>query len=235
MLLTIDCGNTATKMALWQGDSIVRQWNEPDLPADIPGVDAAILSSVRKQAHIPAFLVALGPRFINLSSDTPLPIHIGYDTPRTLGADRIAAAVGAVRIAPPADDILVVDIGTAVTYDFITADKVFVGGNIAPGINLRLKALNQFTSHLPVVDADGDTPLLGNSTATAMRSGAVRGIAAEIEYYYSQLLRRGTSITTIVTGGSAPLVKPFISSPFIFEPGLTMTGLKTILDYNENL
>lgn len=230
--LTIDEGNSSTKVALWEGYAVVRKFDS--VPSDFAslGVDGVILSSVRKESDLPA-LLSKAPGFINLSAETPLPLVIDYASPHTLGADRIAAAVGAKSIAPRGGYVLVVDIGTAVTYDLLYAGEpsVFKGGNIAPGIALRLDALHNFTSALPAVSIDGPVPLMGTTTDEAMRSGAVRGIVAEIEYYHSQL----SNITTVLTGGSAEVIAPYISSPFILEPDLVTIGLKSILDYNENL
>lgn len=237
--LTIDEGNTSTKMALWEGSTIVGQWCGADAPDTLDvlvpqgeKVDSIIVSTVRKDSVLESRFGSAASRFIRLSADTPLPFVLGYATPSSLGADRIAAAAGAASIAG-GSAAFIVDIGTAVTYDYLSAKGVFEGGNIAPGIELRLKSLADCTSALPAVGSDGPAPLLGDTTATAMRSGAIRGIVAETEYYRSRLSLLAPSLITIITGGSATLVTPFISSPFIHDPALVMTGLKHILEYNE--
>lgn len=231
--LTIDEGNTSTKAALWDGDTIVGQQTFADgATPEFPDASEVIVSSVRRPSeaieHIPA---NVKPAI--LSCDTPLPVTICYATPHTLGSDRIAAAAGAAAVAP-GRNVLIADIGTAATYDFVTADRCFEGGNIAPGVEMRLNALHNYTAALPAVISDGPAPLIGKTTEEAMRSGAIRGIAAEIEYYFNRFRDLTSEPVIILTGGSAETVAGYISSPFIIEPDLVMIGLKSILDYNEN-
>lgn len=243
--LTIDEGNSSVKLAAWDGESIIRATRCDRLCDDTlsgiiqsgEAVDSVIYSSVAGGANKDVIVDSLPQtscvRLICLSAGTSLPIKIQYASASTLGADRIAAAAGAYKIAA-GNPTLIVDAGTAVTYDFLSADGIFLGGNIAPGIDLRLRSLNEFTSALPHVDSHGKTPFLGKTTVEAMRAGAVRGIAAEIEYYHNHLLVDHPRLITIITGGSAADIAQFISTPFIMEPDLIMIGLKHILDYNEN-
>ena len=121
--------------------------------------------------------------------------------------------------------------GTAVTYDLVSADGHFRGGNIAPGIGMRLRSLNSFTARLPKVVGYGDTPLLGTDTATAMRAGAVRGVVSEIVYYRNSL-PEGTNV--VLTGGWAERVSEFLDFPVILEKCLVTKGLLSILLYNED-
>ena len=160
-----------------------------------------------------------------------MPLAIDYATPHTLGHDRIAAAVGASALAP-GRDCLVVDAGTAVTYDYVTADARFKGGNIAPGLSLRFQALASHCVQLPRIDSYGDTPLLGYDTPTAIRSGVVLGLAAEIEL----LARRLGSPAIVLTGGDSHLVAEVIAgSEVIVDNDLVAKGLNRILEYNEIL
>lgn len=199
-----------------------------------PRIDGVIYCSVcpHDRAQIEAQLHQLAPSVVMLSADTPLPIAIGYRTPGTLGADRIAAAVGATVVAP-GRTCLVVDMGTAITYDVVGADGRFCGGNIAPGIFVRLEAMHHFTKALPMVETDGDVPRWGYDTATALRSGAIRGVVGELQYYRHCM--RDDSAAVILTGGSHELITPFITSPIIVEPHLVLIGLNRILHYNESL
>lgn len=239
--LTIDCGNTTTKAAVWEGDTLLWQNVFPqfscarlDKIIRVMNPGAAIVCSVRDDGStLENHLRKAGcPAVINLSYRTPMPVTIGYATPETLGVDRIAAAVGAHAIAP-GSDVLIADIGTAATYDVLTADSVFIGGNIAPGIGMRLRALNRFTARLPLIDSKGDTPLFGNSTDTALRSGAVNGVVAEIIYYLERL---APGARLLLTGGWAPDVAlriPQLNPQTV--PMLVSIGLNRILSYNENL
>jgi type III pantothenate kinase len=143
----------------------------------------------------------------------------------------VAAAVGAHALMGNSGcDILVADIGTAITYDVVTADNCYRGGNIAPGIFMRLKALNCFTARLPQIEPKGGAcPMWGYDTETALRSGAINGVVAELEYYYSQLTGNAVAV---LTGGGAELVSQRLSFKPIVVPTLVNLGLNSILQYN---
>ncbi len=242
--LTIDRGNTALKVALWDtGGHLVCHSVRPAaddaaeaaraLTHEGNTIASAIYCTVvasRRNADM-ASLQGLCTQLLDLTASTPMPLTLCYDTPATLGADRIAAAAGALGYAcgHPA---LVADVGTAVTYDFVDADARYFGGNIAPGITMRLTALASHTAALPQVTADGPVPLWGTSTAAALRSGALRGVVAELEYYRHAA---GPDAVTVLTGGSATLLANagLINFDFIHDSCLVHRGLYSILRYNE--
>lgn len=236
--LTIDSGNSRLKGALWSvcghlcGTAAVSG-----------GCVDGLVDALREQCPDFRILRALcshvgsgpvpvldGDAVPVLSFQTPIPIKVNYDTPRTLGADRLAAAVGAWDILRKGP-VLVADLGTAATFDYINAEGVYCGGNIAPGVRMRMEALHEHTAQLPRIDMAGEVPLWGKSTEQAIRSGALRGIAAELEYY-----AEAAGDNAIVTGGDALQVIQLTSNPKIFynDPLLVLRGLKTILQYNEN-
>ncbi len=241
--LTIDCGNSSTKMAVWAGDRIVDSIvmaspsaGEVDSFVGRHDIDAAIVGSV--VGDIRAVNRVLSQRNIplaKLSCESRLPIKIEYATPETLGADRIAAAAGAFELARRqgltgrCSDILIADIGTAATYDRVTNDGRFVGGNIAPGLGMRLQALNKFTAALPKIESRGETPLWGDSTATAMRAGAFNGIVAEIIYHHTLL----GNPAVFLTGGWAATLAESLPFQAIVEPDLVSYGLKVALDLSK--
>ena len=237
--LTIDRGNTATKAMLWEGKKAVWQhtFSAPSCE-DFRGIvekfapDCAILCSVTENNDFitDTLKELLGSENVAvLTSEMPVPLTIDYKTPQTLGADRVAAAVGATVINPGKTS-LVVDIGTAVTYDVVTADGRFIGGNIAPGIGMRLRALNAFTQRLPLIESKGETPLWGKTTEEAMRAGAVNGVIGEILYYMSQL-PEGASL--ILTGGWGSDMAKLLPIKCVAKPCLVSIGLNRILSYNE--
>lgn len=242
--LTIDRGNSAVKAAAWHGDEIIAADTfHSDYAQEIAGFarrngkngrfDGAIYSSVSGRSNdIIHSINKFCDNTIELSSQTSVPLTLDYRTPATLGCDRIAAAVGASVIAP-GKWILVVDYGTAITYDLVSPDGHFVGGNIAPGIFMRLEALNHFTARLPLVETDGDTPLWGYDTETALRSGAITGVVAELDYYRRQL--PAGDAATVITGGSADIIAGSIAFDAVVEPNLVSIGLNRIIDYNENI
>lgn len=241
--LTIDRGNSAVKAAVWRGDDLVEvlarrhaavgelvselasKFGSPARPK--PFADAVYCSVVRDgDEDAVRDVESVADKVTVLRHDTPMPVRLAYTTPATLGHDRIAAVLGARALAGEGKALLVADIGTAVTYDTLSADDVFTGGNIAPGIFMRLEALHAFTSALPAIETDGPAPVWGTDTASAMRGGAVRGVLAELEYYRSQL---PADAVTVVTGGSADLVLGLVPFPYIYNPHLVHYGLRRVI------
>ncbi len=248
--LTIDRGNTAVKSALWaedgslvavvKGDAtlsvgdLVEKVQREHLTADDSFAAIAWCSVVATyHADDEASLHGLADKIVELRATDDLGIEIAYLTPQTLGADRLGAALGALETVGRERPILVADIGTAVTYDHVAAGGRYMGGNIAPGIDLRLRALTAFTDALPTVTVEGgDIPAWGRTTAEAMRSGAVRGVAAELAYYYHAL---GKDCVAVLTGGSAKLLvnENILTFDYIHDPCLIHKGLYSIIK-NEN-
>lgn len=246
--LTIDRGNTAIKGALWapDGSLVASRKGDADRPAgELAAALAAEFNGSQPIARAIYCSVVASDReddletlaplcnnLIELSSQTPLPFSIGYRTPQTLGADRIAAIAGALAVAGDSRPLLVADLGTAATYDFVATGRRYIGGNIAPGVDLRLRALRAFTDALPMVHADGETPVWGTSTDEAMRAGAVRGVCAELEAYHRQA---GPDALAVLTGGSARLLaeKGYLTFDYILDPCLVHKGLNAIIKYNE--
>lgn len=237
--LTIDQGNSSTKAALWKGGQVVGRFcvREDEFQAVkdlICGCREPLRASVCSVADSPAELLRALRRLdidtIDINCRTPMPLRIGYRTPETLGADRIAAAMGAFDIYG-GRPILVADIGSAATYDSVTADGLYLGGNISPGLGMRLRALNSFTARLPLVDAyDGPAELFGRDTREALRSGAVFGVVAELEFYARQL---GPDAKVVVTGGWADMIARHTSLDCTINHDLVLIGLNSILAYNE--
>lgn len=248
--LTLDRGNTCIKAALWNSDGqivarelgdesqsageLVDRLASQHLGADEKFAAIAWCTVVASEhADDEASLAGKAARVVELTADTPMPLTVAYRTPSTLGSDRLAAALGAVAVAGTKRPLLVSDIGTAVTYDYVSTGAKYLGGNIAPGIGLRLRALAAFTDALPAVDVNGgDIPVWGRTTAEAMRSGAVRGLAAELEYYHRAV---GDDAIAVITGGSAEiLVKAnLLTFDYIYDPCLVHKGLFSIIR-NEN-
>lgn len=242
--LTIDQGNTAAKIAVWNGNDLVALSIESELNDDalaqitenVEGtIECAIYCSVAKaERGIERLLKPYAKKILHLSSEMPLPLTIDYGTPGTLGADRIAAAVGAWSLFP-GKSLLVVDAGTAVTYDVVTADGHFAGGNIAPGISMRLAALNRYTARLPLVQMPhtiDTTAFLGHDTRSAMILGAVYGIVGSVAYYKSRLPE---DTVVVMTGGWARELSKLCDFKVEVDPDLASKGLNRILTYNENI
>lgn len=235
--LTIDQGNSSAKAVIWHNDEPIVEncydnFSTDDVTTLIKkhGITAAIYCSVATVgSDIIKAMQAMCHTVIELTHLTPMPITLHYATPHTLGRDRIAAAVGA-WVSNPGSTVLVVDMGTAVTYDVVDSNACFIGGNIAPGIKMRLDALHNHTARLPQVDPIGKNPLWGYDTETALRSGAINGVVAEIEYYRSSL---PADTRVVLTGGWASIVAPKLNIDYEIDPRLVNKGLNSILRYNE--
>ncbi len=236
--LAIDIGNTRMKLGLFKGREIVHHYNIE--ASDLAGlknfvegksIQYAILSST---AIVPdSFESYLKKEFdyIRLSTETPLPMESTYTTPKTLGKDRIAGVMGA-SVLFPGHGCLVIDAGTCITYDLINAKGVYLGGNIAPGINLRLRAMDEFTAALPLVAKQQPETDRGYSTETALRAGAVWGAAQESLGFIQRFDKQTEDLKIILTGGDAELLDKLIDWDTTVEPHLVLIGLIKILEYN---
>ena len=239
MNLIIDCGNTLTKIALFHGNEMiafsrVTSFGIQEIEHFIlsnPGIKNAVISDVRDYDE--NINVYLKQRFNTLvfSNSTAVPITNSYSTPETLGKDRLAAVVGAHHLFP-SSDVLVIDAGTAITYDIISADGVYTGGGIAPGIAMRYKALHTFTGRLPLLDYYGDTPLVGNNTVMSIQSGVLNGAVAEMDGIITQYLNQSPLIKIIVTGGDYNYFDKRLKIKTFAAPNLVLEGLNLILEFN---
>lgn len=238
MNLVVDIGNTTVKAAVFAGNEMVDYKREDgqgisivkDL-AEKYDIDKCIISStVNIEESKKQELNNLGCEVEYLNSQTPLPIRNLYRTPETLGTDRLAGVVGAYD-AMPGKDILVIDMGTAITYDIINAKGEYLGGNISPGITMRLKALHNQTAKLPLVEADGDKPEIGYDTDTAIRCGVTNGVKYEIEGFISAQIVKYPYLLIFLTGGDGFDFDECIKKRIFVDRFLVLKGLNRILNH----
>lgn len=238
MNLVIDIGNTASKIALYEAGervfvSKITDLNCAELDAIFSGneITKAIVSSVRELPSFVSDLLLCRIKFVHtLSHSSLLPFTIGYDTPETLGTDRIAAVAGAYHIFPGAD-MLVIDAGSAITYDFISGNS-YNGGNISPGIHMRFKALNTFTGRLPLVTDTGSYTFPGRNTMDAIKAGVISGVVYEINEYIRTFKKEHTKNKIILTGGDGSWLREKLSDEVLYKPDIVTDGLNYILEYN---
>ncbi|WP_372776262.1 type III pantothenate kinase [Mangrovibacterium sp.] len=242
MKLVIDIGNTRCKWAIFDdGILIIKRITTdftPQIVAQILGefgeVGQAIISSVRDFPQACRDLLAeRTDYFVELTHQTSIPIINRYKTPNTLGLDRLAASVGASS-AFPGKPLLVIDAGTAITIDFVSAANEFIGGNISPGITTRFRALNQFTGKLPEVDLQDDFEILGTDTISAIRAGVQQGVIFEIDSYIDHYSEQFPELVTVLTGGDALFLAGKIKTTVEIIEDLTLKGLLEILAFNSN-
>lgn len=237
--LCVDQGNSSTKIAVFESDKLLEFKTYKSLEIQhlnevidrFPIKSCIISSVVEKNDELYYFLNQKVQNFIVLNHKTLVPFENRYETPETLGKDRIAAIVGA-KFLQPNTDLLVIDAGTAITYDFIDAHGVYHGGNIAPGIDMRLRSLHEFTQKLPLVEAQVDTPLLGFDTKSAILSGVINGIIFEIDGYIDSLKFKYSELSIYLTGGSTFYFYTKLKNPIFAEKYLVLIGLNRILQFN---
>jgi type III pantothenate kinase len=253
VLLVVDVGNTQTHLGAFEGEELVYDWRFAtvrDSTADELGaalrallalrdltfgdLDASILSSTVPQLR-PEW-TAMASRY--LGHDMPVVgpgvrtgMPIRMDNPRELGADRLTNAVAAhAALGGPC---VVVDFGTAITYDVVSEGGEYLGGIIAPGVEISLEALTTRAAAIPKIDLTAPRTLIGKSTVEAIRSGVVFGFAAQVDGIVTRLrdeLGEGTRV--IATGGLAEAIVPFCTTIEDVDPLLTLTGLRLIFERN---
>jgi type III pantothenate kinase len=238
--LCVDWGNTNVKAAIFDNDTLHKQFifSETAALEQITSIinlfqpTKAIASSVKKgNEEFKHLLKSKIPSFMMLDGYTRLPIMNAYLSPETLGPDRIAL-VTAAHVLNPDKNNLVISLGTCATYNLVQKNKTFRGGAISPGLRMRLKAMHSFTDQLPEVAPDEDALLLGFDTETCMQSGAVNGMAAEIDGIIKSYSEQYPDFNAILTGGDAPFFATKIKSKIFADPDLLFKGLNLILNYN---
>ena len=239
MNLVVDIGNTLLKLAVFDGGRLgaqqcVGELREETFAGLLGGARAAraVVASTRGEA--PAIVEAVRRHtdyLLEFTPATPVPIGNAYLTPATLGRDRLAAAVGAATLYP-GRNALIVDFGTAVTLDFVSADGVFRGGCISPGMAMRFRALHEYTAALPLCDATDSAELLGRTTDEAVRLGVMNSLAFEIEGYIARMQGEIEDLCVIFTGGDTNFFAKRIKNTIFANCNLVFWGLNRILEYN---
>lgn len=227
-------------MALFDGDEIVDVSSAESATCDVIDdlltrydcVDKAIVSSTRGRADdVVEHLRTRVATVVNFEASTPVPIKNDYATPETLGRDRLAAAVGAVT-KWGGRDVLIVDFGTAITVDWVTADGIYRGGCISPGVMMRFRALHQYTASLPLCYPVEAEELFGRSTQSAIQQGVMNGVRYEIEGYIGRFSEKNGKMLIIFTGGDAKYFVKRIKNTIFADCNLVFCGLNRILEYN---
>ena len=240
MNLIIDVGNSQTKVAIFDAGEIVHTicLEEFDcarlqgLMSIYPGINKAILSSV---ADIDKELLTLLKKnydfFIEFDHQTAVPIENLYKSKLTLGLDRLAAAVGGVYLFP-GKELLVIDAGTAITFDLIDRSNRFLGGNISPGLKTRFRALHEFTRQLPFIERADKWPDIGRTTEEAIRAGVQNGMIFEIDGMIDHVRQDWPECQVILTGGDLFFFDKKLKNTIFVKFEITLIGLNRILEYN---
>ena len=160
-----------------------------------------------------------------------MPFTNNYATPETLGVDRIALITAAANQYPN-KNILVIDAGTCVTYDFLNHQNSYLGGAISPGLTIRYEALHNLTAKLPLLKTEDTTFLIGNSTETSIHSGVINGLVNEIDGTIQQYQQEHTDLTVILTGGDTNFLAKRLKSSIFANSNFLLEGLNHLLKIN---
>lgn len=238
MNLAIDIGNTRIKCGLFDRDYMAdfRVYNSEDWQrlldwANHTACENCVISSVRGYSFPELQLLQPKGQLVFLDHQLKYPVTINYDTPKTLGMDRLAGVVGAYYTFQN-ENILIVDAGTCITFDLLTGGGEYLGGAISPGREMRLKAMHVFTSRLPSVRQDDLFRMVGTNTEDAIRNGAQVGVISEVDYWIDRMQATLGRVKTLVTGGDAAYIRKYTRNNVFEHPYLVLFGAIKILRYN---
>ena len=242
MNLVVDVGNTLIKLAVFNGNNQV--FKKTVLKTDFDKaldflyeefgtIEKAMLSVVGTFSDKSRAKLEKRMKVHFISPSTKLPFANKYTTPETLGFDRIAL-VSAAASQFPNKNVLIIDVGTCITYDIINNEGHYLGGAISPGIDMRYKALNYFTEKLPLLDANLPHKLTGNSTQTSIHSGIINGVSFEIDGIITAYKQENQDLTVILTGGNAHFLRDRLKNSIFANPNFLLEGLNFLLEFNQN-
>jgi type III pantothenate kinase len=241
MNLAIDIGNTRVKAAVFEGNKLVviEYFKREEISlefkkivktykitetiiANVASVSSEVLEEINKIV-----------RLTRVNSLMKLPFTNVYATPHTLGLDRLALVFSAV-LQYESQNILIIDAGTCITFDFVDKEKKYLGGAISPGVEMRYKSLNHFTSKLPLLYVTTPNQFIGNSTEESIHSGVVNGIVQEIDGVISQYKNKYLDLTVVLTGGDTNFLSKQLKSSIFANQNFLLEGLNRILIFNNN-
>jgi type III pantothenate kinase len=235
--LCLDFGNTRSKAAVFSNDQIKEVFVLVNLTEDLEHIvqqykpQRSILSSVIDHDVRVETLLRQHTDFHRLSNLSSLPFSIPVGKPETVGADRLAIAAASVFLFPGKNN-LAIGLGTCITYNFINQQHELVGGSISPGMEMRFKAMHQFTAKLPLVKATWNVPLIGYDTATNLQSGVVLGMAKEMDGIVDAYKERFGNFNVLLTGGDIAIFEPHLKNKIFADPDLIFKGLYAICESN---
>jgi len=236
--LAIDIGNTRTKVAAFADKVLIEMEDAKSL--NVPMIDRlrkkyrasyVIISTVKHLTKKMQAYIDADPKCFLLSPFMKLPFSIAYRTPETLGLDRLAGVAGAWARFPNKNS-LVIDAGTCIKYDLVTAEGTYLGGNISPGVRMRLESMHLLTNKLPQVEPSERYERVGTDTASALQVGACTGAIYEMEGFISDYKKMFDKLNILLTGGDSLFFVNHLKTKIFEHPHLVLEGLNEILDYN---
>ncbi|HKL35160.1 MAG TPA: type III pantothenate kinase [Salegentibacter sp.] len=241
MNLIVDVGNSSAKLAVFQESKLLKSYTSPiekffekfqEIKKDYPQIAFSILSSVIKDVSVLEKNLEKETKLYLLNENTKLPFKNNYASPQTLGKDRLAL-VAAGSLNYQNKNLLIIDAGTCITFDFKNESNEYLGGAISPGLQMRLKALNHFTAKLPLVDLDENISLVGDSTQNSILSGVLNGVSAELDGIIDRYKADYKYLTVILTGGDTQILSKRVKNSIFANPNFLLEGLNYILEFNK--
>lgn len=239
--LIADLGNTYKKFAVFDGNGNIKElvsavdFNAVSLKRLISrhAINSVIISSVIDNIEQLYQSIPSHCRILKFNTLTPVPIKILYQSLPTLGPDRLAAAVAGYKLFPDRN-VLVVDAGTCIKYDFVTSAGEYPGGSISPGLKMRFKALHTFTDKLPLIEVENIEELTGRNTNESLLTGVMNGSKAEMEGIINHYREKYRDVQVVLSGGDMQYFVPTLKNQIFALENIVLHGLKYILDYNDN-
>ena len=241
MKLIVDIGNTNVKLALFDQDFLIEKKsidrgdfiNQTETFLNEFNIENVIISSVGKLTVQQLNFLEEEFKVFHINHNTKVPFKNLYKTPKTIGVDRLGLVAGAIKLYSK-KNVLIIDAGTCVTYDFVTSDAHYLGGAISPGLYLRYKSLNDYTANLPRLDIKKPENFYGQSTEASIHTGVVLGLANEIDGTIDTYKKHYSDLTVILTGGDANFLSDQLKNSIFAHSDLLVEGLNFIFEFNHN-
>ena len=241
MNLVVDIGNSFFKVGIFENSNMLSSFSAKNDKIDIEiekiickhrELTTALISNV-SSLKINDILNKYNINSYDLDSTFVFPFKINYQTPETLGNDRLALAAAATILFPNSNN-LVIDAGTCITIDFINNNNHFMGGSISPGVKMRYDSLNHYTANLPLLKDENKFNYPGNSTDASIHAGIIGGVSNEINGFIKQINSRNKKLNVILTGGDAKILSKTLKITIFANQNFILEGLNCILNLNKN-
>jgi len=241
VLLAIDIGNSRIKYAIFKEnillelrntESVVLHTEVEQIISDYPEISKCIVSSVGKQVETDFLSIPESIQIHFVSHRSIFPFINQYQTPETLGTDRMILASGATMCFPEQNK-LIIDVGTAITYDFIDKNNVYLGGAISPGISLRYKALHTYTAKLPLLEKQENDFFIEQTTSNSIHSGVINGVVFEIDSFVERLAHKYDNSIAVLTGGDTDFLVKKLKNTIFAKPNFLLESLNDLYQYQK--
>ena len=241
MNLIIDVGNTLIKLAVFENNTLVSKVKSPKkqffynfqkITEQHKNIKDVIISSVGDFSEDEILFIQKKYQTLILSHQTTVPFKNNYKTPETLGVDRIAL-VSSAAIQYPCKNVLIIDVGSCITFDFLNSKNEYLGGSISPGLNLRYQSLHNYTNKLPLLKPKVSKKTIGNSTKSSIHIGVIQGVVNEIDGFISSYKEKYEEFTIILTGGGAQYLVDSLKNDIFANSNFLLEGLNYILQNNK--